>query len=99
MEIRAMGKSEFLLGFQLAGIKTIETKNPVEDFTKLCNDETVGIIIVDEVTFQELPEYFREQIEGRVKPVTVVVSAQSVAQDTLRKKIMKSIGVDLWGKE
>lgn len=99
MEIRALGKSEFLLGFQLAGIKTIEAKNLVEEFTQLCNDPEVGIIITDNGTFQELPEYLREQIEAKVKPVTVVVSTESVAQETLRKKIMKSIGVDLWGKE
>ena len=98
MEIRALGKSEFLLGFQLAGIKTIEAKDPVAEFTNLCNDPELGIIITDEETFGELPDYFREQIEARVKPVTVVVSAQAAAQETLRKKIMKSIGVDLWNK-
>lgn len=98
IEIRALGKSEFLLGFQLAGIQTIEVKDPVKDFATVCNDANVGIIITDEITFQALPEHTREQIEARVKPVTVVVSAQSVAQETLRRKIMKSIGVDLWNK-
>jgi vacuolar-type H+-ATPase subunit F/Vma7 len=96
-QIVALGKSEFLLGFRLAGIHTIETsEDPREDFDKIMQNQEIGIIITDEFTMESLPEHFREDVEAAVKPVTVVVSTSSSSQDTLRKKIKKSIGVDLW---
>lgn len=95
-KIVALGKSEFLLGFRLAGIHTIEARDPQENFTKLMVHEDIGIIITDEFTMESLPEYFRERVEAAVKPVTVVVSTSATSQETLRKKIKKSIGVDLW---
>lgn len=92
----ALGKSEFLLGFRLAGINTIEAKNSEEDFTKLMQNIEIGIIITDEQTMAALPEAFREKIESAVKPVVVVLSTTEAGRETLRKKIKKSIGVDLW---
>ena len=96
--IIALGGSEFTLGFRLAGITTVEASSPKEDFEELLRQEGVGIIITDEKTLQELPEHFREDIEARVKPVTVALSTPTAAQETLRKKIIKSLGVDLWNK-
>ena len=55
-------------------------------------------MIVDEKTMDSLPDQFREDIEAMVRPVVVTLSTTSGAQETLRKKIMKSIGVDLWSK-
>ncbi len=97
-KIIALGGSEFTLGFRLAGVETIETSNSKEDFEKVLQNKDVGIIISDEKTMQELPIYFREAVEAMVKPVTVTLSTTSSAQETLRKKIIKSIGVDLWSK-
>ena len=97
-KIISLGGPEFTLGFRLAGIKTVETSSPKEDFEKLFEDGEVGIIITDEKIMQELPEQFREDVEAKVRPVTVALSITAAAQDTLRKKIIKSIGVDLWSK-
>ncbi len=97
-KIIALGPSEFVLGFRLAGIETRETLAPKDDFEALFADSTLGIIITDETTMQQLPLFFREAVEARVKPVTVVVSADATSNETLRKKIKKSIGVDLWSK-
>jgi vacuolar-type H+-ATPase subunit F/Vma7 len=94
-KIIALGTSEFLLGFRLAGIHTIEIKNPQEDFETYSADSSIGIIITDEQTMQQLPAYYREQVESRVRPVTIVVST-TASNETLRKQIKKSIGVDLW---
>ncbi len=96
--IVALGKSEFVLGFALAGVKTITSEKPQEDFERLLSDSTVGIIITDDATLNELPENFREKVEGLVKPVVVTLSTTATAQETLRKKIIKSIGVDLWNE-
>ena len=97
-KIIALGPSEFVLGFRLAGIETRETQSVKEDFEALFADSALGIIITDETTMQQLPLFFREAVEARVKPVTVVVSADVTSNETLRKKIKKSIGVDLWSK-
>jgi vacuolar-type H+-ATPase subunit F/Vma7 len=95
-ELVAIGGSEFALGFRLAGIKTIETENPEEGFRQLIKNPEVGIIITDEKSISKMPEHFRYQLEGIVKPVTVVLSLDTTAQDALRKMIIKSVGVDLW---
>lgn len=97
-KIIALGPSEFVLGFRLAGIQTQEIQSAKEDFEVLFTDTALGIIITDETTMQQLPLFFREVVEARVKPVTVVVSADATSNETLRKKIKKSIGVDLWSK-
>ena len=97
-KIVAVGKSEFTLGFRLAGIETVEALNPREDFEKLFAASDVGIIITNEQTMQELPLFFREIVEEKVKPVTVVVSTDAANNEALRKKIKKSIGVDLWSQ-
>ncbi|MBI5003078.1 hypothetical protein HZC31_06855 [Candidatus Woesearchaeota archaeon] len=97
-KIIALGPSEFVLGFRLAGVETRETQSAKEDFEALFADSALGIIITDETTMQQLPLFFREAVEARVKPVTVVVSADATSNETLRKKIKKSIGVDLWSK-
>jgi len=96
-KIIAMGGSEFTLGFRLAGIETMEIENNQrEHFEKLFQDQELGIIITDEKTMGALPEHFKADVESMVKPVTVVLSTTASGKDTLRKKIKKSIGVDLW---
>lgn len=98
-KIIAIGGSEFTLGFRLAGVDTLETKTPKEDFEKIFENKNIGIVITDEKTLQQLPQHLREEIESRVRPVTVALSTTAAAQETLRKKIIKSIGVDLWSKD
>ncbi|MBI5073393.1 hypothetical protein HZA99_06265, partial [Candidatus Woesearchaeota archaeon] len=76
----------------------IDAKDPKEEFERAAASPDVGIIITDEKTMNELPVFFREMVENRVKPVTVVVSTDAASNETLRKKIKKAIGVDLWSK-
>ncbi|MBS3122320.1 hypothetical protein J4434_05565 [Candidatus Woesearchaeota archaeon] len=100
-KIIAVGGSEFTLGFRLSGLETLEvleSSNSKETISKLIENKEAGIVIVDEKTMDSLPDQFREDIEAMVRPVVVTLSTTSGAQETLRKKIMKSIGVDLWSK-
>ncbi len=96
MELSIVGGSAFTLGFALTGIRRIEEteENPALAFRKVMQDANVGIIITDEPTLNQLDEHTREDVERSVKPVVVVLSAD-MAQDSLRKLIKKSIGVDL----
>ncbi len=96
--IIALGKSEFILGFRLAGIHSIEAEHPYDDFEKYTADPTIGIIITDDETLQQLPPLYRETLEARVRPVIVIVSATATSNEALRKKIKKAIGVDLWNQ-
>lgn len=96
--IIALGMSEFLLGFRLAGIPTFEVHVPQEDFEKWLAVPEVGIIITDQETMEQLPAFFREVVEARLKPITLVVSSDAASNETLRRKIKKSIGVDLWSQ-
>ena len=96
-DIIALGGQEFILGFQLAGIKgTIEvSSNPTQDFKELMKKPEVGIIITDDATIKKLPERDRYMVESSVKPVVVVLSTEDYSEG-LRKMIKKSIGVDVW---
>lgn len=99
-DIIALGGSEFILGFQLAGIKdTIEvSKNPADDFRNIMQKENVGIILTNDETIKRLSERERSQIENSVKPVVVVLSTHDYSEG-IRKMIKNSIGVDVYGKE
>ena len=96
MELAVIGGSEFTLGFALAGIKKImeADADPAAAFKQAMQDGSVGIIITDEATVAKLEEHVREDVERSVKPVIVVLSAEAT-QESLRKMIKKSIGVDL----
>ena len=97
VKIAAVGTNEFIVGFQLAGIKdTIESgNNPFNDLKSLKNNKDLGIIVVDEKIMENLEIHQRAEIESSVDPVFIPVSTK-VEQDSLRRLIKKSVGVDLW---
>ena len=92
-----LGSNEFIVGFQLAGIKdTIEaSSNPLNDVSKLKGKKEHGVVIIDEKIMENLDKHDREDIEDSVDPVFIPVSTKS-EQDSLKRLIKKSIGVDLW---
>ena len=92
-----LGSNEFIVGFQLAGIKdTIEASNaPLDDIRKLKEKKEHGVVIIDEKLMENLDKHDREDIEDSVDPVFIPVSAK-IEQDSLKRLIKKSIGVDLW---
>ena len=98
MEIAVVGGQEFTLGFRLAGIrKVVDVEdNPELVLRSLMGDSEIGIVITDNTTLEKLDEYAKQDVQKSVKPVFIVLSADAVAQDALRKMIIKSIGVDLW---
>lgn len=95
-----MGGSDFTLGFRLAGIRKIfnahEGKNK-EDVAALLRDATVGVVIMDQPTFDGLSEPLKEDVTSSIKPVFVILSEKP--QEGLRKMIIRAIGVDLLREE
>ena len=97
VKIAAAGKSEFIVGFQLAGIRdTIEIgPKSFDKLKEIKNRKDVGIIIIDEQIMESLELHERLEIEASVDPVFIPISTK-VEQDSLKRLIKKSVGVDLW---
>ena len=97
VKLAVVGTSEFTVGFQLAGIKdVIEVGDkPFNDIKNLKNRKDIGIIVVDEKIMEKLESHQRLDIEASVEPVFITLSTK-VEQDSLKRLIKKSIGVDLW---
>jgi|SRR3989338_272809 len=97
VKIAVAGSNEFVVGFQLAGIKdTIEIAGDYFNQLKnLKNKKEIGIVVVDEKIMENLDPYQKLAIEASVDPVFIPVSTK-VEQDSLKRLIKKSIGVDLW---
>ena len=98
VNVVVLGSNEFVVGFQLAGIKeTIEAgSEPLKNIQELRKRKDIGVVVVEEKIMESLEQHEREEIEDSVDPVFIPVSTK-VEQDSLRRLIKKSIGVDLWG--
>ena len=97
VKLAAAGSNEFIVGFQLAGIKdTIELAAGLyNELKNLKERKDIGIVIVEEKIMDSLELHQRSEIESSVDPVFIPVSAKA-EQDSLRRLIKKSVGVDLW---
>lgn len=99
-KIAAIGKKEFTLGFELAGVQTTYNPNNTEQYINqiesiIENDtEEVGILIVNNKDLQELPKRIQKQVNQSVDPVTVILSEEGESQ-RLKEKIKKAIGADI----
>ena len=97
VNIAVLGGDEFIVGFQLAGIKeTIEVSDePLKDIQELKKRKDIGIIVIDEKIMENLDIHQKLELEDSVEPVFIPVSTK-VEQESLKRLIKKSIGVDLW---
>ena len=97
VKMSVLGSNEFVVGFQLAGIKdTIEvSNNPMNDINKLKTQKEAGVVVVEERIMEGLDKHQRLEVEDSVDPVFIPVSTK-VEQDSLKRLIKKSVGVDLW---
>lgn len=103
--IAAMGSSDFTLGFELVGVKTIistegmNAQTRLETITSAMRREELGIIIMDANALEGINAYERQQLENAIKPVVVVLSQETGDSGTLRRQIMRAIGVDLYAHD
>lgn len=100
-EIAVIGDAEFTLGFRLAGVRKIinTTQQSITDeVVKALDDKTIGVLVLlrDDVT--KFPIKVRDKLENSVQPVCVVLSKDRASEDDLRRKVKKSIGIDVWNK-
>ncbi|MHC4662553.1 MAG: V-type ATP synthase subunit F [Planctomycetota bacterium] len=97
-EVAICGDQNFLVGFQLAGIKK---SFPVEEDQRFegrlldaMNDETVGILVVKDEDMQAFPPHRRKQILDSVRPVIISIGRTDIGD--IRDKIRQAIGIDLY---
>ena len=97
VKVAVAGSNEFIVGFQLAGIKdVVEISNSTfNDLKNFKQRKDIGVIVVDEKIMKTLEPHQRLDIEASVDPVFIPVSTK-VEQDSLKTLIKKSIGVELW---
>ena len=99
MEIAVIGNKEFIVGFQLAGIqKTYSAETPeklAETIQKVMDDSNVGILVLQAADLEALPRRLQVIIENSVRPTIVTLGGQETGL-SLRERIKRSVGVDLW---
>jgi V/A-type H+-transporting ATPase subunit F len=99
MEIAVIGNSEFILGFRLAGIrKTYAAESDeklVEHITSALKDSEVGILVLNSSDLEKVPRKLRVTLDNSVKPTVIAIGGEETGL-SMREKIKRSVGVDLW---
>ncbi|MDD3622656.1 MAG: V-type ATP synthase subunit F [Methanofollis sp.] len=99
VEIAVVGNDEFVIGFRLAGIqKTLVAEDDEALKTtvqRVLDDESIGILVLDSSDMNRLPLRMRAQLEESVKP-TVIAIGEEEGGLSMRERIKRSVGVDLW---
>ena len=99
MEIAVIGNSEFILGFRLAGIhKTYAAENDeklTEHITSVLQDTDVGILVLNSSDMEKVPRKLRATLENSVRPTVIAIGAEEGGL-SMRERIKRSVGVDLW---
>jgi V/A-type H+-transporting ATPase subunit F len=93
MEIAVIGESSFVLGFRLAGIQKTYV---AESDEKLAEEVTrVGILVLKGSDMDRIPRRLRTILEDSVKPTVIAIGGDE-GGESLRERIKRSVGVDLW---
>ena len=99
MEIAVIGNSEFVLGFRLAGIRKTYAAEDGERLTECINsvlaDSDVGILVINAGDMEKVPRKIRTTLENSVRPTVIAIGGEEGGL-SMREKIKRSVGVDLW---
>ena len=99
MEIAVIGNSEFILGFRLAGIKKTYAAENDEKLNEYINsvlhDGNIGILVLNSSDMERVPRRLRTTLENSVKPTVIAIGGEEGGL-SMRERIKRSVGVDLW---
>jgi V/A-type H+-transporting ATPase subunit F len=99
VEIAVIGSGEFVLGFRLAGIKKTYAAEGEERLKaaiqRAMDDPDVGILVLSTADFERIPVRLRTTLENSIRPTVVAIGSEE-GGISLREKIKRSVGVDLW---
>ena len=96
MNVDIVGSDEFVLGFKLAGAKKCFSGKKEQADELLLNalqDQSAGVILVEESYFERLSQKTREKIRERISPVVLEIG---LGESELRDKVRRAVGVDLY---
>ena len=100
MELAVIGKSEFVTGFRLAGVRKVYEANDVKDIESAVRsalgDKSVGIVVMHNDDISNLPEILKKNLNESVQPTVVALGGSGAGSMRLREKIKQAVGVDLW---
>jgi V/A-type H+-transporting ATPase subunit F len=99
MEIAVIGNSEFILGFRLAGIRKTYAAESDDQLsahvTSVLADADVGILVLNSSDMERIPRRLRTTLENSVKPTVIAIGGEEGGL-SMRERIKRSVGVDLW---
>ncbi len=98
MEIAIVGKSDFVLGFRLAGIRKIYDATPADIDSKIqavLKDRSVGILVIHNDDLMKLSAHMQKILDDSVEPTVIAIGGKGESTN-LRDKIKQAVGVDLW---
>ncbi|WP_440956645.1 V-type ATP synthase subunit F [Methanosarcina sp. Mfa9] len=100
MELAVIGKSGFVTGFRLAGIRKVYDAADAEalEFAvkEVLDDKNVGILVMHNDDIGNLPEILMKNLTESVQPTVVALGGSGEGSMSLRDKIKQAVGVDLW---
>jgi len=100
MELAVIGKSEFVTGFRLAGIRKVyeitDTPTTESAVKSVLDDKSIGILVMHNDDIGNLPEVLRKNLNESVQPTVVALGGSGTGSTSLRDKIKQAVGVDLW---
>lgn len=100
MELAVIGKSDFVTGFRLAGIRKVYEAADIaaiESAVKsILEDKSIGILVMHNDDISNLPEILRKNLNESVQPTVVALGGSGEGSMSLREKIKQAVGVDLW---
>ncbi len=101
-KIYVVGEKTFTLGFELAGIRNVvntENMHESEIFEKLmeiAEKGEAGLVIVEDKVYEKLEKRAKRMLESFKEPLFISFS-EKFGSETLREKILQTIGIDLLG--
>ena len=98
MEIAVIGKSDFITGFRLAGVRKtydVQGEKGLEDQIKQCiSDPDIGIVVLHADDLKTLSPGLQKTVDESIEPTFIAIGGTE--ESGLRDKIKRAIGVDLW---
>jgi V/A-type H+-transporting ATPase subunit F len=98
MEIAVIGRSDFVVGFRLAGIrKTFDVRDAkeLEHRIRQCmDDRNLGVIVLHADDVKRMSPAMQKAVDESIEPTFIAIGGTE--ESGLRDKIRRAIGVDLW---
>jgi len=99
MEIAIVGRSDFVTGFRLTGIRRVYEVEAHEDLVdcvhRVLADENVGILVLNQDDYLKFSAGLKRRLDESIQPTILTIGGKEEAL-SLREKIRRAVGVDLW---